>query len=69
VPSTVGRRADERPDEQDAGQQFLVKGRQAAEIPADEQQRPGDDAGVVTEEQAAERGDRRAEQDMAADDA
>jgi hypothetical protein len=39
------------------------------EILADEQQRPGDDAGVVAEQQAAERRDRRALHDMATDDA
>lgn len=33
-------RTDHRSDQQDAGQQFLVEGRQAGEILADEQQRP-----------------------------
>jgi hypothetical protein len=62
-------RSDQGPDQQDAGQQFLVEGRQAGKVLADEQQRPGDDPGVVAEQQAAEGGDRRAKQDMAADDA
>jgi hypothetical protein len=61
-------RTEKGPDQQDAGQQFLVEGRQAGEVLADEQQRPADDAGVVAEQQAAERGDRRAQQDMTPDD-
>jgi hypothetical protein len=60
-------RADQGSDQQDAGEQFLVEGRQAGEVLADEQQRPGDDPGVVAEQQPAERSDRRAEKDMAAD--
>jgi hypothetical protein len=45
----------------------LVEGRQTVEVPADEQQRPGDDARVVAEQQATERGDCCAEQDTAVD--
>ena len=37
------------------------------EVRGDEQQRPGDDAGVVAEQQAAEPGDRRRHHDVAAD--
>jgi hypothetical protein len=33
-----GKGAEHRPDQQDAGQQFLVEGRQAVEVLADEQQ-------------------------------
>ena len=66
VASTVGRRpirsatrpgdlrADHRPDEQEAGHELLVERRQAVKVLADEQQRPGDDPGVVAEQQAAE---------------
>ena len=64
--SPGGKRADHGADKQQARDEFLLERGEPAEVFLDEQQRPGDHAGVVAEEQAAERRDRRAHRDMPA---
>ena len=71
APDPVGhparaKRADRGADEQQARDELLLERGEPAEVLLEEQQRPGDHAGVVAEEHAAERRDRRAHRDMPA---